>query len=62
MNAKNIGQSELMFVTTENADLLYMKPHARKPSFPGPVAPSATRRAKRVEKILRLPGKGACHP
>lgn len=63
MNAKNRGQSELMFVTTANADLLYMKPHARKPSFPGPVAPSATGIAAGVEKtILRLPGKGACHP
>lgn len=42
MSAKNTGQSQLMFVTIANADLLYMKPHARKPSFPGPVTPSAT--------------------
>lgn len=30
MSAKNIGQSQLMFVTTANADLLYMKLHARE--------------------------------
>lgn len=34
MIAKNIGQSQLIFLTTTNADLLYMKPHARVPSFP----------------------------
>lgn len=42
MSAKNIGQSQLMFVTTVNADLPHMKPHARKLSFPGPITPSAT--------------------
>lgn len=31
-----------MFVTTAKAELLYVKPHSRKPSFPGPVTPSAT--------------------
>lgn len=42
MSAKNIGQSQIVFVTTAKAELLYVKPHARKPSFPGPVTPSAT--------------------
>lgn len=42
MSAKNIGQSQLVFVTTAKVELLYVKPHARKPLFPGPVTPSAT--------------------
>lgn len=68
MSAKNIGQSQIIFVTTANADLLYVKPRARKPSFPGPVTPVPGLLLllplnSRVEKkILHLPEKVAHHP